>query len=340
MEPKMPSTLIDDFGSLAPWQALTPANTPSPDIVLALDDPSPALPAGGKSLRADIALTATGHRIERTLPATDLGPFPELRFWIRGSHASAEPFRLEIRLGSVALPINGVGNDWHRRLPIASAGRWTLVRLALDDLPAAVRGAVTRIALFVLPGDDAISISLDDLRAAAPQMVVDADAAVVAALDGGLSIGGTPVPAVLDIPGVALPATPCIRIVNYDATPADTLGSQAQRYADYTATDHRIYPEAQAWHLHYRIHFASGDADAQAAMLDFTLGKFGIRSILDVGGLAHRIERIRESEHHDKRAKGPLLRYRLTTATERGGPIPVRSVGEVRLVNELKEEAA
>ncbi|MES2055456.1 MAG: hypothetical protein V4564_05895 [Pseudomonadota bacterium] len=340
----MPTTLIDDFGSLAPWQALTPANTPSLDIAIALDAPGPALPAGGKSLRADIAATATGHRIERVIPATNLNTFSELRFWIRGSQptseASAAPFRLEFRLGSAALPINAPGNDWHRRLPIAPAARWSLVRLALDDLPPAVRGAATRIALFVLPGDGAVSIWLDDLRAAAPQMVADADVALVGAIDGGLLIGGTPVPAVIDVPGMVLPATPYTRIVNYSATPADMLGGQPQRHGDYTVTGHRIYPEAEAWHLHYRIEFASDDADAQSAMLDFTLARLGIRATLDIGGLAHRIERIRETERRDKQAVGPLLRYRLTTSLERGNAIQVRPVGEMRLSTELNEEAA
>ncbi|HEX4694647.1 hypothetical protein [Sphingomonas sp.] len=340
----MPTMLIDNFDSVAPWQALTPADMPSPDITLALDEPSPSLPVGGLSLSAGIAATATGHRIERAVAATDLTDFPELRFWVRGDRPtdqdSAQPFRLELRLGSAALPINAVGNDWHRRIPIAPAGRWTLVRLALDDLPATARGAVTRIALFVLAGDGGLNVWLDDLRAVAPAMVPDADAALLAALDGGLSIGGNPVPAILDLPGAAVPAEPWIGIVNYGATPADMLGGQARRSADYTATGHRIYPEPEAWHLNYRIEFAAGDTAAQAAMLDFVVARLGIYGTLDVGGLGHRIERIREVERRDKQATGPLLRYRLTVARDRGRAIPVRSVGEVRLATGYNEEAA
>lgn len=340
----MPTMPIDNFDSIAPWQALTPADTPSPDILLALDEPGPSLPAGGHSLSAGIAATAAGHRIERAVAATDLTSFPELRFWVRGDRPtvqdSAQPFRLELRLGSAALPINAVGNDWHRRIPIAPAGRWTLVRLALDDLPAAVRGAVTHIALFVLAGDGGLKVWLDDLRAARPAMVPDADAAVVAALDGVLTIGGNPVPAILDVPGAAVPAEPWIGIVNYGATPADALGGQARRNADYTATGHRIYPEPEAWHLEYRIEFAAGDADAQAAMLDFAVARLGIYGTLDIGGLAHRIERIRKVERRDKQATGPMLRYRLTVARDRGGAVPVQPVGEVRLATDYNEEAA
>ena len=106
--------------------------------------------------------------------------------------------------------------------------------MALDDLPVAIRGAVTQVALFVLPGAGNLTVWLDDLRAANPQMVVDADTALVAALDGGISIGGTPVPAILVVPGVAAPAAPFIGIVHYAMTPADILGGQPQRSADHT----------------------------------------------------------------------------------------------------------
>lgn len=241
----MPTLQIDRFDSKVPWQALTPANTPSPEIGFALDGPGPALPPNGQSLRVTIAATATGHRIQRTIPATDLALFPELRMWFRGeqlaggSAGSAPPSQIEIRLGSVALPVDAPGNHWHRRLsiarlPIAPPARWSDVRMALDDLPVAIRGAVTQVALFVLPGAGNLTVWLDDLRAANPQMVVDADTALVAALDGGISIGGTPVPAILVVPGVAAPAAPFIGIVHYAMTPADILGGQPQRSADHT----------------------------------------------------------------------------------------------------------
>ncbi len=340
----MTTVLIDDFNALGPWQALTPADAPSSDITLALDDPGPALPSGGTSVSVTIAATATGHRLERAVPATDLSAFRELRVWVRGDRPtdprSANPFRLELRLGSSALPINAPGNDWHRRIPIAPAGCWSLVRLALDDLPVAVRGAVTHVALYVLAGEGGLQVWLDDLRAAAPAMVPDADAAMVAALDNGLVIGGTPVRAIQDVPGAIVPTAPWIGIVNQGATPADMLGSQSRRSADYSTTGHRIYPAPEAWHLHYRIQFATTDAGAQAAMHDFVVARLGIYATIDIGGLAHRIERIRKVERRDAQAMEPSLRYRLTVTRETGGGVPVLPVGEVRLATGYNEEAA
>lgn len=342
----MPTLQIDRFDSEVPWQALTPANTPSPDIGFALDGPGPALPANGRSLRVTIAATATGHRIQRTIPAIDLAPFPEVRMWFRGerlaggSAASAPPFFLEMRLGSAALPVGAPGNDWHRRLPIEPGARWSPVRMALDDLPVAVRGAVTQIALFVLPGAGSLTVWLDDLRAANPQMVVDADAALVAALDGGVSIGGTPVPAVLDVPGVTAPVGPFIGIVHYAMTPADTVGGQPQRSADHSVAGHRIYPAPEAWHLHYRIDCTGDSADRQATIVDFVSHTLGMRGVLDIGGVAHRIERLRDIEPCDAQAAGPLLRYRVTVARQRAGAVAVQPVGDVRFAVGLREDAA
>lgn len=342
----MPTLQIDSFDSEAPWQALTPADTPSSGIVFALDGPGPALPANGQSLRVTIAATATGHRIQRTIPATDLALFPEVRMWCRGerlaggSAGSAAPFFLEMRLGSAALPVGAPGNDWHRRLPIEPGARWSPVRMVLDDLPVAVRGAVTQLALFVLPGAGSLTVWVDDLRAADPQMVVDADAALVAALDGRLSIGGTPVPAVLDVPGVAAPVGPFIGIVHYAMTLADTLGGQPQRSADYTVIGHRIYPAPEIWQLHYRIDCTGDSADGQATIVDFVSTTLGMRGVLEIGGVAHRIERLRDIEPCDAQAAGPLLRYRVTVARQRAGGVAVQPVGDVRFAAGLREDAA
>lgn len=339
----MPTALIESFGNLASWQALTPANAPSVEIATALDDPSPALPTGGQCMRVTVTPAAAGHRVTTAVPAADLSDFSELRFWVRGSVPAngqpAQPFRLELRLGAAALPINAPGNDWHRRVPIAPSSSWSLVRVALDDLPGGVRAAMTEIALFVLPGDGGFTVWLDDLRAASPQMVADADEALLAMLDGILQIGGNPVPASFEVPGGAAVASPGIRIVNYDAVFADERGSQGQRRGDFTSISQRIYPEAEPWDLHYRIDFIAGDAAEQAAMLDFTLRQLGGGGIVNIGGLPHRIDRLPSAER-DVHAPGPLLRYAIATSGEAGQAIQVMPVAEVRLLTDLEEAVA
>jgi hypothetical protein len=338
----VPTALIDDFGDETLWQALTPANAPSAEIALALDAPSPALPAGGSSMRAAFSPAAADHRIERGFGPVDLSSFSELRFWVRASQPATgsptAPFRLAMRLGSAALPIGVAGNIWLRYLPVPQSGRWILIRVALDDLAATVRAAADSIefrAVPVLAGTGGVTIGFDDLRAAAPRMAEDAAAALVTALDGGLQLGGAPVPAVIEALGVGAAAPPFIRIVNYDAAFAERRGSQQRRHADYTDAGNRIWPEPEPWDLFYRINFATADATEQAAMLDFTVGVLGGRSILDIGGLGHVLERVPNVLPDDASAASPLLRYRLAAWLERGAPFAVVPVSEVQVAADI-----
>ncbi|HEX8573155.1 MAG TPA: hypothetical protein VF759_10440 [Allosphingosinicella sp.] len=333
----MPTALIDDFSDETLWQALTPGNVASAEIVLGTDRPSPTLAADSTSMRAGFSSASAGHRIERSFAPVDLSDFSELRLWVRAdapaSGAPGAPFRLEMRLGSAALPIGAPGNDWHRRLPAEPAGRWAFVRLALDDLDPAVRAVADRIAFFSLPAPDAggVTVWLDDLRAATPRLVSDADSALIAALDGKLQIGGNPVPAAIDASGGPPIAGPAIRIVNYDAVFAEARGGQGRRRGDYTQADHRIWPEPEPWDLLYRIDFVSADRSEQAAMLDFTLATLGGRGLLDVGGIGQPIERVANVMPDDALSAAPLLRYRVACTLDRGAPLSVLPVAEIRL---------
>jgi len=336
----LPSLLIDDFADETLWQALTPADAPSAAITLASDAGAPAIPSGGACLRVALAETAGGDRIERGFGPLDLDDFAELRFWVRAAApatgAPDAPFRLSMRLGSAALAIGAAGNDWVRHLPAEPGRRWSLVRVALDDLAPAVRTAADRIALRAATVSASATVWLDDLRAAAPRMTTDVDAALLAALDGGLAIGGQPVAAVIDAPGATAPSAPWIRLVQYDAAYAERRGGQARRRADYTDAGHRIWPEPEPWDLHYRIDFVSTDRAEQAAMLDFTIATLGGRGILDVGGTGLRIERVPNVLPDDALSPAPLLRYRVAAWVERGAPLAVAPVAAVRLVTGLK----
>ena len=337
----MPTAVIDDFSDETLWQALTPANAPSPEIVLATDLPAPTRAGDAESMRAAFTAASAGHRIERGFGPLDLTDFPELRFWVRAnqpaSGAPGTPFRFELRLGSAALAIGAPGNDWHRYLPAEPGGRWSFVRVALDDLDPAVRSNASRIAFFALPAAGAgdVILWLDDLRAGAPRLAADANTALVAALDGILEIDGNPVTAAIEAPGQPAIAAPWIRIVNYDAAFAERRGGQDRRRADFTQDGHRIWPDPEPWDLFYRVDFVSPDHDHQAAMLDFTLATLGGRGLLDVGGLGQPIERIANVMPGDARAPAPLLRYRVACTLDRGGAVAVKPVAEVRLATGL-----
>ena len=56
--------------------------------------------------------------------------------------------------------------------------------LALDDLPAAVRGAVTQVRLTCLDAGASFTLDLDRITALHPQLLADVDAEQVERLGG------------------------------------------------------------------------------------------------------------------------------------------------------------
>jgi hypothetical protein len=334
----VPTTPIDDFSNIAAWQALTPGNAASAEIALAAETGSPALPAGGAVLRADFSANSDDHRIERGFAPVDLGERTELRFWARTSAPATgeplSPFRLRVRLGSAALPIGAGGNLWVRQVPAPAQGRWGLVRLALDDLPPAVRSAVNAIEIrsVAVPAGGAHALRLADLHAARPEMAVDANDALVAALHEVLSLNGAPVKAAIIAPGASTMSAPFIRIVPYDAAFAPARAGQARRRGDFTLDEYRIWPEPEPWDLFYRIEPVTSDAGEQAALLDFVVVTLGSRGLLPIGGIGHVIDRVANVQPDDAAAPAPLLRYRIGAWRDKaGGAASVRPVGAVRL---------
>src|SRR5690606_15897495 len=134
------------------------------------------------------------HFIRRTLPAVDLTDFSELRLWFRAtvpaSGTADQPFRLQTRLGSAALPIGAVGNDWHRYLPAFGGSRWQFARMSLDDLDPQVAAAVDTIQFTVVNTTTSWVGWLDHLIACRPQLIEDVHTALETLLSGGLDIGG------------------------------------------------------------------------------------------------------------------------------------------------------
>jgi hypothetical protein len=148
----LPDLTIDDMRSAAAWQALASDGvTASAALAIAADSQTQTPSGDGQSLVAERTAPALNHRLHRTIGPLDLSAWPELRLELQADVATGmradSAFFLELRLGSAAAPIGTPANEWNRRLPIERAQRWEAPRLSLDDLPAAVRGAVDRIEL-------------------------------------------------------------------------------------------------------------------------------------------------------------------------------------------------
>jgi hypothetical protein len=275
--------VVDDLADLTPWAARTPTGAASAAITLAR---SPAARLAGPALRIEVGPDATGHRIERSLGPLDLSPFDDLELWVRGDRAAdgtdGRPFYLELRLGSAALAVAASGNAWQRLIPVASAEAWQAVPLALDDLPAAVRGAVTQVRLTCLDASAPFTLDLDRITALHPQLLADVDAALVDRLGGRVELGNRIVPAVVD-PAPA-PTAPFFRLTSYGARPAPERSPAAGVRTDFTGQGFSIRPPSVPFDLLYAVDAVTDDRADAATLLEYVLSELAPRSVLDVAG--------------------------------------------------------
>ena len=286
-----------------------------------------------------MSAAATGHFLTRTIVPLNLSNLPELRFWFRATQPSDgspdRPFRLRLQLGSAALPVGAVGNTWHRYLPVAQANGWQFVRVALDDLAPAVASAVNTLRFTCVNTTLAWTGWLDDLIAVRPEVIADVDAALLAQLNLVLNLGGTPVPAQVDLDGMADPTAPWIRIIHYEAAYSDLRTSTARPRTDFTDTGFRLRPEAVAYDLFYRIEAVADDRADQAAILEFVLDRLGHRRGLLVNGALLQLDRVPTPERLEEADSMVGLCYRVATLQERGTQQPVLPVQETRLTADL-----
>jgi hypothetical protein len=250
---------------------------------------------GSVSARITGSPNALNHTLRRSFAATDLTVFNELRLWLRGERAAdgtpSRPFFLEMRLASAALALGAAGNTWQRYLPVSQANVWEPVRLSIADLPALIRGAMTVMQLRCAATPFACNI--DDILAVRDDFVTDVDQAMLAVLDRGLKLGGTPVPAVLHpANGVLGQARPYLEITNYDISYCGERTDANRPRVDYTDKGYTLGPTSNAYELYYEVKAVADDRASQAKMLDFTLRSLPARGGLLVNGVVLPMESI------------------------------------------------
>jgi hypothetical protein len=280
------AVVIEPFSTVTAWTAHRADGSPSttfginaggPPRVLGLSAPS-------ATLRADAG--SDGHYLERAGPATDLTGHTDLLLWIRcdrlADGTADQPLFLQVKLGSAAMAADDPGNSWLRLVPVAQSGVWQPVPMSLGDLPGAVRGAVTTLRLTCLDAGTGWSSGLDAILAVQPEVLADADAALLARLDQRLELDGNPVPAFLVPPsaGAAAPQPPAFRISNYDVQPdRATLPAEGPR-TDYTGSGFVIRPPATVYQIDYAVEALAGDRGTAAAMLSFALAELSPTALL------------------------------------------------------------
>jgi hypothetical protein len=290
----MPVLTLPGTDLLARWSALQADGVTASAAITLAQDNAAATPSGdARSVRIACAAGSATHIARcRIMPAQNLDSFDELRLVLRSDRAATgAPFYVELRLGSAALPIGAPANTWLRRLPLTGDNRWDLVRLTLDDLPAAVRAALTRMELQVLDATRPFTLQVDEALAVQPRMVADAEAALVARLHQRFVLGAAAVPARTIPAGGALPVQrPLIAILPLALRQAQERSTgQAQR-SDHVTDGYRLRPAPLAWELGYAFEALAATRDEQAAIVDWLIGELPAQGSLRVGGQSLSLE--------------------------------------------------
>lgn len=323
--------LLDDFANAVLWSAFeADGTTPSAALGLTIDSQVHRYGSDQKSGRIEGASGALGHFLRRSFSALDLTPHEELRLWLRSTRVAdgtpERPFFLELRLGSAALPIGHPQNVWQRFLPVGRAGSWELVGLALDDLPAAVRGSLTRIELRCTDDAGSFICHLDDLAAVREEMLGDVEAALLARLGDRLALDGDLVPAYIASPGVTPPELPHMRIALVEIRPGGDRPRSGEVRRDYAGTGYRVAGAANDYDLDYDVDAVTGSRLHTTCILEFVLASLAPRSQLAAAGRPVLVEWQRidcsnlAEELNDDRVR---LRFRIATRQVAGLPTKV-----------------
>lgn len=290
----MPLLALDSFDAPLQWAALDPALAPSGEIALTPLNTAHPFAASTGAMEAQISSAAIGHRISLATPATDLNALEDLALWVRsasslGTSPGAD-FLMRIELGSVAMPIGAPGNDWHRYVGPLSGQGWSYLRFALDDLPAAVRAAVTEIAIIVDAVSSSHTVVFDALEAQIRRTVDDLETSLLGLLDGQFLIGGVPVPAVIPPDAPANPANPFFRIEPIRSTPCHERAVETGSRSDFTDSGYRIRPTPEPWDYFYAIDAVASTRAQVAQMLDFLAFTLDQHGRLPIGNRALRMD--------------------------------------------------
>lgn len=285
----MSHLVVDDFADLAPWSAHAADGSTSSAVSI---ERGAASRPGGRTMRIAVGTDASDHWVERALASLDLSHFDDLELWVRCDRSAdgseSRPFFVEVRIGSSALAIGANGNEWHRLIPIPAPAAWHAVPLALDDLPASVRGSVSQIRLTCLDASAPFALELDRITALHPELLADVDAALVDRIGGRLEVHNTAVPAVV-LPTDA-PQKPFFRITSYGVRPAPERSPSAGTRTDYTGQGFSIRPPSVPFDLLYAVDAVAASRADAAALLQFVYSELTPVGVLEVAGRPLTIE--------------------------------------------------
>jgi hypothetical protein len=322
--------IIDPMDDASRWKPLAPDGvTPSTEVRVAKDTNKFRYGEDRASVHITATANARNHTLRRSLPATDLSDFDELRLWVWSTRvaddSSLRPFFLRLRLGSAAMGLADPANSWFRYLPVLRAEVWELVRVTIVDLALQVRSALNVVELACVD-DASLECNLDTLLATREQMLGDVEAEMVLRLHRKISVGDTPVVARVHNPDDATPVPmPSIQIIPRVVLLSAERIPPGEIRTDFTDNAFRLRPASIPYNLYYDIDVFAQNRQHKAEIYEFVLRTFAPRSELVVNGGPLTIELVNtltEPVGTQTLSDRTLLRFKIAAWQTGGTPIP------------------
>jgi hypothetical protein len=340
----MAAQVIDLMNAAAQWSAFEPDGvTPSTELSMQNDTTITGYGPDGISGSIEASTGADGHFLRRSMPPVDVSDFTELRLSFRADRqagAAGPPFFLELRVGSAAMPLTDPTNTWHRLLPLSARHRWETVKLGIDDLDPAIAGALSQLQFRCVNVDPAFTAHVDDLTAVLPQMVVDADRALEARLNG-ISIAGSAAPATVRAPAEAVPSPPAVDVTNFDVRFAPTRVRDIVTSRDFTDDGGlRLVPVGDPYDLYYAVAPVAADRTVQSRLIEAVADRVAPFDELHVDGDRLPVEMVwidGPDRVGGAPVPEPVFFLKVGSRQAGGPPQPVREVDELDVEAEYLE---
>lgn len=334
--------VIDPMDDATRWSSFA-ADGVTPSTQLSMTDEAVVVGSGVDATSAKVTAAdgGAGHLLRRAMAPVDITGCTELRLSIRADRQAdgrGRPFFLELRLASTAMPLSDPANAWHRLLPVRARHTWETVRLSVDDVPAAIAGALTTLQLrcAIAP----FTAYLDDVVALRPRMLADADRALVAALTG-ITVDGVAaaVPVAVRAPAEPAPAADALDIIQVDLRQAPTRAADARVARDHTATGCRFADPGTAYDLDYAVRPVAATRAAQSSLIEAVVARIPAYGELVADGDRLPVELVAPTRPEHTAGDVPVLVYRVGVRAPGRIGGPLADVVDLRVGTDLLEEA-
>jgi hypothetical protein len=192
--------------------------------------------------------------------------------------------------------------------------------------------------------DDArdVRLRIDEALAVRSAMVFDTEQALLNRLHNQLVLNAAPVPALLTVAGVVLPAAPwpCI-VMSLGLRLAQERSTGQARRCDFTSTGYRLRPAPAAYEIIFGLEPLAATRTEQSAITDWLLWALPVQGTLRVGGQALSFEQLTDSpvrlEVPFVRVPRQWLTCRAWAWRETGPTTPVRPAEDLITTVDWKE---